>query len=100
VFDSDAWNAVNSLTEDLSHRAMALHRAGLVQFNVDNIVADEAEQRDKLQGGTGASPMEGSVVLTEKGKRCVSAQRFPKLKKRQRADAEKIDYDVEVNLRG
>jgi len=95
-FDGAAWNAVNELTEILSRRAMALHRAGLVIYNVGNIAADEAEQRDKLQGGTGDAPMEGSVALTEKGARCVSTQRFPKIKRRQRGDAHQFDYDVEI----
>jgi len=98
-FDGPAWAAVNELTEILSRRAMALHRAGLVTFNIGNLGADEAEQRDKLQGGTGEAPMEGSVALTEKGARCVSTQRFPKLKKRQRGDAHQFDYDVELPQR-
>jgi len=98
-FEGPAWDAVNELTEILSRRAMALHRASLVVYNVGNMSADEAEQRDKLQGGTGEAPMEGSVALTEKGARCVSTQRFPKLKKRQRGDAHQFDYDVEIPQR-
>jgi hypothetical protein len=99
AFDGPAWNAVNELTEILSRRAMALHRAGFVVYNVSNMAADEAEQRDKLQGGTGEAPMEGSVALTEKGARCVSTQRFPVIKRRQRADAHQFDYDVELPKR-
>jgi len=98
-FDGDAWNAVNETTEILSRRAMALHRAGVVVYNVGNMAADEAEQRDKLQGGTGEAPMEGSVALTEKGARCVSTQRFPVIKRRQKADSHPFDYDVELPKR-
>ena len=95
-FDPVAWAKIGELKEILCRRAMALHRAGLVEYNVDNVVADEAEQREKLQGGTGRVPMEGSVSLTEKGARCVSTQRWPVLRRRQRSDAHQFDYDVEI----
>lgn len=95
-YDPAAWAKVLELKEILCRLAMSLHRAGLVEFNVDGVVATEYEQRDKELGGTGSSPLEGSVGPTLKGLQAVGAQRWPVPRKRQRSGTHRFDEEVEL----
>jgi hypothetical protein len=95
-YDPEAWGHLNRLTRILTRRAMALERAGFVEANIDTIVADAAEQRDRELGGDGAVPMEGSVVIKQKGLHAIGSQRWPMVKKVQKAGTHRFDYDVEM----
>lgn len=94
--DPQAWAKVLELTEILSRRAMALARIGLLDYNVDSLVATEFELQDREAGGSGKSPMEGSVTITDKGRGVVGSQRWPVPRKKQRMGVSRIDEDLEL----
>ncbi len=94
--DPQAWAKVLELQEVIYRRAMALERAGLVSTNIDGVAPEAAIQRDKEEGGDGRLPYDGSVEITQKGLRCVAAQKWPTVKKKQRTGTHRFDEDVEV----
>lgn len=96
-FDGQAWDAVITLFNKLYQRAMALERAGLVRMNVDSLVPEAAAQRETSEyGGDGKIPTDGTVEITSKGLRCLSTQKWPKVKEKQRPGTDPFDHDVEV----
>lgn len=94
--DPQAWAQVLELTEVLSRRAMALARIGLVDYNIDSLVATEFELQDREAGGSGKAPMEGAVTITDKGRAIVGSQRWPVRAKKQRTGVSRFDEDLEL----
>jgi hypothetical protein len=95
-YDPVAWRKVLELQGILYRRALALERAGLVNTNIDGVAPEAAVMKDKEEGGEGKLPYDGSVEITLKGLQCVSSQKWPRVKRKQRSGTHRFDEDVEV----
>jgi hypothetical protein len=96
-YDAEAWQAVIELEQVLERRAMSLERAGLVETNVDDLVPEAVALKEKQEYGTdGKIPCRRTVAITSKGLKCISQQKWPVPKKKQRPGVSRFDEDVEV----